>query len=74
MRAYVKFALILFSAVAVQAFVIRDLSAFEDVQLAARAFYLDRYGTDAERRAFDDAVDAMVIRERSKNARRLARH
>ena len=72
MRAYVKFALVLFAAVAVQAFVIRDLSMMADVHLAARSFYLDRYGTDAQRRAFNDAIDAMVIRERSRVARRLA--
>ena len=40
------------------------LPALADVHLAARSLYIERFGTDAERAAFNAQVDELVFRER----------
>ena len=64
MRAYVKFIVILLTAVTIQTAILDGLPALADVHLAARSLYLERFGTDADRAAFDAQVDELVFRER----------
>jgi hypothetical protein len=72
MRAYAKLTLIILLSLAAQWFYLRTAPLLEDVHLAARSTYLNRYGSEADRVIFNAALDQHLWSERSHHPRRVA--
>jgi hypothetical protein len=71
MRAYLKLAVIVFIAVVVQKGILREGSLLEDVRLGARSAYLERFGTERERREFEAELDRSMWQARELEWERL---